>query len=105
MQLYTVILISLYSGYGGALPPGIISVSSLHKQTFLFGHKTDLMITRPYIYSVRGIAQAVLAAELLLSLVVNLLYELFFGDLKESSSRFFGKPLKNLLAIRMGNQN
>ena len=45
------------------LPLCVISVSSLHDPTSLFGHKADLVIARPDISFVRGVAQAVLIAQ------------------------------------------
>src|SRR5712692_7199362 len=81
-----------------SLPLGVIPVSCLHHQAFLFDGQADL--AEPGIGPVRRIAQAVLVAQLLLNAIVDLLDGLLLGDFKKAPAGFLRNPLENFLSVR-----
>src|SRR5271167_3864252 len=90
------------SAWRSALLLRVISLARLHDEVFIGGGQRDPVITRAGDGLVGRVAQAVLVAQLLFDLGVDLIDGLFLGHFKESAAGFTRDALQNLLAIRMG---
>ena len=78
----------------------VVPISCLHDFIFLFGRNTDGVIAHCGPRPVRGVTEAVLIAQLLLNLLVDLLHRLLLGSFKKATARLFGESLQDFLAIR-----
>jgi hypothetical protein len=66
----------------------VVSVSRLHHQIFLLGSQMDPAVTRSRIGLIGSVAKAVLAAQFVLNLSVDLVDGLFLGILKKPCAGF-----------------
>ena len=78
----------------------VIPVSCLHDQVFLFSREKNFVVTRCGVCRARGVAQAVLIAQFVLNLAVDLFYRLLLGNFEESAARCLRDLLEDFLAIR-----
>src|ERR1019366_5379844 len=82
------------------LPIGVVSLSGLNRQVFLLHRQQDVVITGGGAVFIGCITHAVLGAQFLDNAGVDLADGFFLRDFEETSTRFFGNPLENFLAIR-----
>src|SRR6266481_5446556 len=80
----------------------VVSLSGLYRQIFLLYRDLDLVIARlGGVGSIRGVAEAVLVAQLVFDLSVDLIDRLFLGNLKQPSAGLFRDAVQNFLSVRM----
>src|SRR5271167_4395748 len=89
-------------GMRGALRLRVVSLARLHDEVFIGGGQIDLVVARAGDRLVGGVAEAVLVAQLLLDLSVNLVDGLLLGNFEETAAGFARDALQDFLAIGMG---
>ena len=77
----------------------VVAVAGLHHHAFALGGDFQLAESRPGVGFVGRVAQAVLAAQFFLDLLVDLFERHFLRDFKEAAAGFFGDALKDFLAV------
>src|SRR5271165_1655207 len=88
-------------GMRGALRLRVVSLARLHDEVFVGGGQIDLVVARAGDGLVGGVAEAVLVAQLLLNLGIDLIDRLFLRHFKEAAASFAGDALQDFLAIGM----
>src|SRR5271157_4805948 len=79
----------------------VIPLARLHSEVFVGGGQRDLVIASSGDSFVGGVAQAVLVAQFLFDLGIDLIDRFFLGHLEETSASFSRDLLQDFLAVGM----